>query len=75
MDKRKSMKLKMLLACVMVLICAVVAVNVLAADRSKDAKMPAATKWQYLAMTHDLALDAASRDLGRRITQIGQDGW
>ena len=73
MDKRKSVKIKMLLACVIILICAVITVKVLAAEH--EGRELSTTKWQYLALTHELVRDVSSDGLGTRITKLGQDGW
>lgn len=40
-----------------------------------DAASDAATTWEHLALTSDLRQDAADREVGPRINQLGRDGW
>jgi hypothetical protein len=40
-----------------------------------EAASETATKWEHLALSDDLKRDAANEEVGRRINQLGRDGW
>ena len=75
MDRTKRMITRVLLPCFMVAVCATAAATVLAAERKTDDQGKASvTRWQHLAMTHDVKRGTAG-ELARRIVKLGRDGW
>ena len=75
MERATNTASRILLPCLAILLCAIVAGVVFAEDRKEDGKQPSPPKWQYLALTHDLSRDVTERELGKRITKLGQEGW
>ena len=72
MHRSRNMKMRMLLVCGVICICAIVAATVLAADGGNDAS---AEKWQYLAFKSKIEPDSPTAEVGKTITKLGKDGW
>ncbi len=72
MQKTKKVKTKTLLLGLMILCCAIIAIQALAEDHANQIK-PAAAAWQHLALTHPL--DDAPSELARNINKLGREGW
>ena len=74
MKKVVNTKAAVLLCCVVILVCAVIAANVLAAERDGEhGQSP--KSWQYMAFEHDVTDGPLGGDLGKTITKVGRDGW
>ena len=67
------MKTKSLLPFSGLLICAVVAVSVLAADRDERSRKQAIPQWEHLVLMHDA--EAPDQDLARTVPRLGREGW
>lgn len=72
MIRTRNMKLRMLLICGVICICAIVAAKVLAAGGGSDAS---AEKWQYLAFKSKIEPDSPTAEAGKTITKLGKEGW
>ena len=75
MERTNNAKTRILLICGAICICAIAAVKVLAADYRNNGGYRPTPKWQFLALTHNVAPGAANDDLGRNITKLGKEGW
>ncbi|MHC4116837.1 MAG: hypothetical protein ACYSWO_04950 [Planctomycetota bacterium] len=75
MEKTDNVRVRLLLLCSVICICAIAAVKVLAADYGNSGGLRPAAKWQYLALTHNVGPGSANDDLGRNITKLGQEAW
>jgi hypothetical protein len=74
MEKTKKVKTRILLYGVMILLCTVIAMQVLADDHSKDKMKPSATGWQHLALTNVIG-ETPKNELARNINKLGREGW
>jgi len=72
MEKTQNPKTRTLLLALMILCCAIIAMQALAEDNGNQIK-PAAAAWQHLALTHPL--DDAPSELARSINKLGREGW
>jgi len=75
MKRTENIRMKMLLLCGVICICALVAAKVLAADSGNDTGEPLAAKWQYLAFKSKIESDSPTAEVGKTITKLGRDGW
>jgi len=73
MEKTGKVKTRTLLLGLMMLCCAIIAMQVLAEDHGNEIK-PATAAWQHLALTHPLG-DAPKSELARSINKLGREGW
>jgi len=67
-------KTRMLLCGVAVLLCAVIAMQVLAQDGSRGQATPLAAQWQHCALTHGIG-ETPQSELARSINKLGREGW
>lgn len=74
MENAEKGKTRILLYGVMILFCTVIAVQVLAQDRSRDQMKPSATGWQHLSLTHTIG-DTPKSELASSINKLGREGW
>jgi hypothetical protein len=58
----------------MIILCAVIAVQVLAQEANQDERKPKAKSWQHLALTN-LIGQTPNSELARNINKLGRDGW
>jgi len=73
MEKTEKFKTRTLLLGLMMLCCAIIAMQALAEDHGNQIK-PATAAWQHLALTHALD-DAPKSELARSINKLGREGW
>ena len=67
-------KTRMLLCGVAVLVCIVIAVQVLAQDGSRGQSPPSSAEWQHCALTHVIG-EMPQNELARSINKLGREGW
>ncbi len=63
----------MLLCSLMVLLCTVIAMQVLAQD-SRDQVKPSASGWQHMALTNVIG-ETPQNELASSINKVGREGW
>lgn len=73
MQKTKKPKTTPLLLGLMILFCAVIAIQALAEDRG-NVPQPFAKAWQHLALTHALG-ETPKSELASSINKLGREGW
>ena len=56
------------------LLCTIIAVQVLAQEQHRGEMKPSATGWQHLALTNTIG-ETPKTELARSINKLGQDGW
>jgi hypothetical protein len=67
-------KSRMLLYGVAALLCALIAVQVLAQDSATGQARPSVAQWQHLALTHVIG-ETPQNELARSINKLGREGW
>ena len=73
MQKTKKVKTKTLLLGLMIVVCAIIAIQALAEDHKNEIK-PTPTAWQHLALTHNLG-ETPKSELAASINKLGREGW
>ena len=74
MENRKKSKTRILLYSAAVLLCTVIAMQVLAQDWSEEQVKPSATGWQHLALTNVIG-ETPQNELAGNINRFGKEGW
>ena len=67
-------KTRTLLYGVVALLCALIAVQVLAQDSPAGRVKPSVAQWQHLALTHVIG-KTPQNELARSINKLGREGW
>ena len=67
-------KFRILLLAIMIILCTIIAVQVLAQEANRDKKKPLTTGWQHLALTNVIG-ETAKSELARNINKLGREGW
>jgi hypothetical protein len=67
-------KTRMLLYGVVALLCALLAVQVLAQDSATGRAKPSVAQWQHLALTQVIN-ETPKNELARNINKLGREGW
>ncbi|MFC1636913.1 hypothetical protein ACFL5Z_18980 [Planctomycetota bacterium] len=68
-------KYRILLHGIMILLlCAIIAVQVLAQEQNRDEMKPSATGWQHLAFTNTIG-ETPMSELAGSINKLGREGW
>jgi hypothetical protein len=67
-------KTRVLLYGVVALLCALLAVQVLAQGSATGRAKPSIAQWQHLALTHVIG-ETPQNELARSINKLGQEGW
>ena len=75
METTRNKTARILLPCLVIVFCAVLAATVLAGDREKEGPKESVTKWQHLALTHQVKGKAPNADLAKTIVRLGKEGW
>jgi len=70
-DKGKS---RILLHGIMILLCTIIAVQVLGQGLNRDEMKPSTTGWQHLSLTHTIG-ETPKTELVRSINKLGREGW
>jgi hypothetical protein len=70
-DKGKS---RILLPGIMIILCAIIAVQVLAQGANRDEIKQQNKEWQHLAMTNVIG-ETPKSELARNINKLGREGW
>ncbi len=74
MENTGKGKSRMLLPAIMIILCTIIAVQVLAQEANRDKKKPLTTGWQHLALTNVIG-ETAKSELARNINKLGREGW
>ena len=74
MENTKKDKTRTLLYGAMILLCSVIAMQVLAQDRSGEQVKPSAARWQHLALTNVIE-KTPQNELASKINNLGREGW
>jgi hypothetical protein len=69
--KNKSL---ILLSSIIIILCAIIAVQVLAQGTNPDQKTPLTKGWQHLALTNVIG-QTPNSELARNINKLGREGW
>ncbi len=74
METTNTSKSRTLLPGIVIILCAIIAVQVLAQGVNPVQKTPQTKEWQHLAMTN--VIDETPRsELARNINKLGREGW
>jgi len=75
MENTVKGKSRILLYGIMILLlCTIIAVQVLAQDRSRDKMKPSTTGWQHLSLTYTIG-ETPKTELAGSINKLGREGW
>jgi len=74
MKKTEKVKTRVLLSGLILLFCAMTAMQVGAKDQGEDERKPSATRWQHLALTQTIG-ETPANELARSINKVGREGW
>jgi len=73
MKNTKSTRTTILLSCVMVFVCGIVAATVLAAGQNRDTETVGVSQWEYCSLR--VKANRPANEAGRQILKLGQEGW
>jgi hypothetical protein len=74
MEKTGKGKCKVLLPGIMIILCTIIAVQVLAQEANRDKKKSLTTRWQHLALTNVIG-ETPKSELARNINKLGREAW
>lgn len=74
MENTVKSKSRILLLSIMIILCAIIAVQVLAQGANRDERKPLTKGWQHLALTNVIDQTPKS-ELARNINELGREGW
>ena len=74
MKRTNKVKTRILLFGLILLFCAMIAMQVLAKDQSEDKRRPSAARWQHLSLTQTIG-DTPESELAKSINKLGREGW
>ena len=74
MEDTKKNKTSMLLYGVMILLCTVIAMQVLAQGNSGEQVKPSIKQWQHLALTNVIG-ETQKSEFASNIKRLGREGW
>jgi hypothetical protein len=67
-------KSRILLPAIIIILCTIIAVQVLAQGANRDETKPQTKSWQHLALTNVIGQTPKS-ELARNINKLGREGW
>ena len=67
-------KSKILLTGMIIILCIMIAVQVLAREVNRDKMKPRSTGWRHLSLTHMIG-ETPKAELARSINKLGREGW
>jgi hypothetical protein len=74
MENTVKSKSRILLPGIMIIFCAIIAVQVLAQGANRDERKPLTKSWQHLALTNVIG-QTPNSELARNINKLGREGW
>jgi hypothetical protein len=74
MENKDKGKYRILLTVMIIILCTIIAVQVLAKEENRDENKPSTTGWQHLAMTNIIG-ETPKAELARNINKLGREGW
>ena len=74
MENTGKGKFKILLTVMIIILCTIIAMQVLAREVNRDEMKPLTTGWQHLAITNMIG-ETPKAELARSINKLGREGW
>lgn len=74
MEKTGKGKSRILLYGIMIILCTIIAVQVLAQEVNLDEKKSLTKGWQHLALTNVIG-ETPKSELAKNINKLGREGW
>ena len=67
-------KSRILLPAILIILCTIIAVQVLAQNANRNETEPQTKSWQHLALTNVIG-QTPNSELARNINKLGREGW
>lgn len=74
MENKEKSKYRIFIHGIVILLCTIIAVQVLAQDHSREKVKPSATKWEHCALTNIID-ETPQNELASSINKLGREGW
>ena len=74
MENKDKGRSRILLPGIMIILCTIIAVQVLAQEVNRDEMKPPTTGWQHLSLTNTIS-ETPKSELARSINKLGREGW